>query len=155
MYQLCFSFSLALMAVINRPANRLLAQIGAKNRATETRACFTVEFFFPPFSIIKFRIIMSFRKPCHMPLHKFIPSFTLTVHGFNQSRIEKASKDFIGVTDTFWRQSKTTEKENITIWSIVELFWNNSWYVSGLSVCLVSIFVALCVQYVRCRVMGQ
>ena len=98
---------------------------------------------------------MSFRKPCHMPLHKFIPSFTLTVHGFNQSRIEKASKDFIGVTDTFWKQSKTTEKENITIWSIVELFWNNSWYVSGLSVCLVSILVALCVQYVRCRVMGQ
>ena len=61
---------------------------------------------------------MSFGKPCHMPdmpPHKFIPPFTLTVHGFNQSRIEKASKDFIGVTDTFWRQSKTTEKENITI----------------------------------------
>ena len=58
---------------------------------------------------------MSFRKLCHMPLHNFIPPFTLTVHGFNQSRIEKASKDFISVTDTFWRQSKTTEKENITI----------------------------------------
>ena len=58
---------------------------------------------------------MSFRKPCHMPLNKFIPPFTLTVHWFNQSRIEKASKDFSGVTDTFWRLSKTTEKENITI----------------------------------------
>ena len=31
-YQLCFNFSLALIAVINGPANRLLAQIGAKKR---------------------------------------------------------------------------------------------------------------------------
>ena len=45
-YQLCFNFSLALIAVINGPANRLLAQIGAKNSAAETRACFPVEFFF-------------------------------------------------------------------------------------------------------------
>ena len=43
-YQLCFNFSLALVAVINGPANRLLAQIGAKNSAAETRACFPVEF---------------------------------------------------------------------------------------------------------------
>ena len=27
---------------------------------------------------IKFRIIMSFRKPCHMPFCKLIPPFTLT-----------------------------------------------------------------------------
>ena len=50
-YQLCFNFSLALIAVINGPANRLLAQIGAKNSATETRACFPVDFFFALFSI--------------------------------------------------------------------------------------------------------
>ena len=50
-----------------------------------------------------------------MPLQKFIPPFTLTVHGFNQSRIEKGSKHFSGVTDTLWMLSKTTEKENITI----------------------------------------
>ena len=41
-YQLCFNFG---------PANRLLAQIGAKNSAAETRACFPLEFFFAPFSI--------------------------------------------------------------------------------------------------------
>ena len=51
-YQLCFNFSLALTAVINGPANRLIAQIGAKKGAAETRACFPVEFFFfAPFSI--------------------------------------------------------------------------------------------------------
>ena len=51
-YQLCFNFSLALIAVTNGPANRLLAQIGAKKGAAETRACFPVEcFFFAPFSI--------------------------------------------------------------------------------------------------------
>ena len=59
---------------------------------------------------------MSFCKPCHMPLHKFIPPFKLTVHGFNQSRIEKASKDFSGVTDTFGgcrkqRRKKTSRYE--------------------------------------------
>ena len=43
-YQLCFNFSLALIAVINGPANRLLAQIGAKNSAAETRARIPVEF---------------------------------------------------------------------------------------------------------------
>ena len=51
-YQLCFNFSLALIAVTNGPANRLLAQIGAKKGAGETRACFPVDFFFfAPFSI--------------------------------------------------------------------------------------------------------
>ena len=44
-YQLRFNFSLTLIAVINGPANRLLAQIGAKNSAQETRAYFSVEFF--------------------------------------------------------------------------------------------------------------
>ena len=29
--------------------------------------------------LLTFRIIMSFRKPCHMPFRKLIPSFTLTV----------------------------------------------------------------------------
>ena len=43
-YQLCFNFSLALIAVINGPANRFLAQIGAKNSAAETRARIPVEF---------------------------------------------------------------------------------------------------------------
>ena len=51
-YRLCFNFSLAVIAVINEPVNRLLAQIGAKKGAAETRACFPVEFlFFAPFSI--------------------------------------------------------------------------------------------------------
>ena len=50
-YQLCFNFSLVLIAVINGPANQLLAQMGAKNSAAETRAWFPVEFFFAPFSI--------------------------------------------------------------------------------------------------------
>ena len=68
-YQLCFNFSLALVAVINGPANRLLTQIGVKNSAAETRACF-------PF--LSLRIIMSFRKPCHMPFRKLIPPITLT-----------------------------------------------------------------------------
>ena len=78
-YQLCFNFSLALIAVINGPANRLLAQTGAKNSAAERRACFPVECFsLRHFPQIKFRIIMSFRKPCHMPFRKLIPSFTLT-----------------------------------------------------------------------------
>ena len=44
-YRLCFNFSLAVIAVINGPVNRLLAQIGAKKGAAETRACFPVEFF--------------------------------------------------------------------------------------------------------------
>ena len=44
-YQLCFNFSLALTAVINGPANRLLAQIGAKKGTAETRARFPVESF--------------------------------------------------------------------------------------------------------------
>ena len=80
-YQLCFNFRLALIAAINGPANRLLAQIVVKNSAAETRTCFPVDFFFflAPFSI-KFRIIISFRKPCHMPFHKFIRPFTLTEH---------------------------------------------------------------------------
>ena len=51
-YRLCFNFSLALIAVTNGPANQLLAQIGVKKGAAETRACFPVEFFFfAPFSI--------------------------------------------------------------------------------------------------------
>ena len=51
-YRLCFNFSLALIAVTNGPANQLLAQIGAKKGAAETRACFPAEFFFfAPFSI--------------------------------------------------------------------------------------------------------
>ena len=29
--------------------------------------------------LLTFRIIMSFRKPCHMPFRKLIPCFTLTV----------------------------------------------------------------------------
>ena len=70
-YQLCFNFSLALVAVINVPANRLLTQIGVKNSPAETRACFPVEF-------LSLRIIMSFRKPCHMPFRKLIPPLTLT-----------------------------------------------------------------------------
>ena len=37
-YQLCFNFSLALIAVINGPGNPLLAQIGAKKGAAEMRA---------------------------------------------------------------------------------------------------------------------
>ena len=37
MYQLFFNFSLALIPVINGPENRLIAQIGAKNNAAETR----------------------------------------------------------------------------------------------------------------------
>ena len=44
-YQLCFNFSLASLAVINGPANRLLPQIGAKKGAADARACFPVEFF--------------------------------------------------------------------------------------------------------------
>ena len=70
-YQLCLNFSLALVEVINRPANRLLTQIGVRNSAAETRACFPVEF-------LSLRIIMSFRKPCHMPFRKLIPNLTLT-----------------------------------------------------------------------------
>ena len=58
-YHLCFNFSLALISVIYGPANRLLAQIGAKNSAQEKRACFPVEFFsLRHFPQIKFRIIM-------------------------------------------------------------------------------------------------
>ena len=75
---------LALIAVINGPANRLLAQVGAKNSAAERRACFPVECFsLRHFPQIKFRIIMSFRKPCHMPFHKLIPPFTLTGSNVN------------------------------------------------------------------------
>ena len=44
-YQLCFNFSLALIAVINGPANRLLTQIGAKEGVAETSVCFPDEFF--------------------------------------------------------------------------------------------------------------
>ena len=43
-YQLCFNFSLVLIAVINGPANQLLAQIGSKKSKAETRACCPVEF---------------------------------------------------------------------------------------------------------------
>ena len=51
-YQLCFNFSLALIAVTNGRANRLLAEIGTEKGAAETRECFPVEFFFfAPFSI--------------------------------------------------------------------------------------------------------
>ena len=51
-YQLCFNFSLAVIAVTNGPANRLLAQIGAKKGAAATCACFPDEFvFFALFSI--------------------------------------------------------------------------------------------------------
>ena len=48
-YQLCFNFSLALITATNGSANRLLAQIGAKKGAGETRACFPVEFFLSAF----------------------------------------------------------------------------------------------------------
>ena len=44
-YQLCFNFSLALIAVTNGPANRLLAQIGAKKGSAEKRARFPAFFF--------------------------------------------------------------------------------------------------------------
>ena len=40
---------------------------------------FNLNYFFAPFPYITFRIIMSFRKPCHMPLRKLILLFTLTV----------------------------------------------------------------------------
>ena len=33
---------------------------------------------------ITFHIVMSFRKPCHMPLRKLIPHFTLTAHRFRK-----------------------------------------------------------------------
>ena len=45
-YQLCFNFSLALIAVINGPANRLLAQIGAKKGAALMLTCLPVDFCF-------------------------------------------------------------------------------------------------------------
>ena len=63
-FQLCVNFSLVLIA------KRLLLQIGAKKGAVETRM---LHFWY-----IKFRIFMSFRKPCRMPLRKLIPPFTLT-----------------------------------------------------------------------------
>ena len=55
-------------------------ELAQKNSAAETRTYFPVEFFsLRHFPQIKFHIIMSFRKPCHMPFHKIIPPFTLTV----------------------------------------------------------------------------
>ena len=41
-FQLCFNFSLVLIAVINGPAKLLLLQIGAKKHRAETGACFPV-----------------------------------------------------------------------------------------------------------------
>ena len=64
---------------MREPVKQLLTQIGAKKGAAMTRACLSVLFIslrqFPYFT---FRIIMSFRKPCHMPFRKLIPPFTLT-----------------------------------------------------------------------------
>ena len=55
-------------------------ELAQKNSAAETRTYFPVELFsLRHFPQIKFHIIMSFRKPCHMPFHKIIPPFTLTV----------------------------------------------------------------------------
>ena len=74
-----FQLEPALKAVINGPAKRLLLQIGAKKGAAEAHACFPVKFIsLRHFPQIKFRIIMSFRKPCHMPFRKLIAPFTLT-----------------------------------------------------------------------------
>ena len=53
---------------MREPVKQLLTQIGAKKGAAMKRA-------FPYFT---FCIIMSSRKPCHMPFRKLIPPFTLT-----------------------------------------------------------------------------
>ena len=68
------------LAVINGPAKKLLTQIGAKKRRGKDGSMFfSLIYFFAPFPYFTFRIIMSFRKPCHMPFRKLIPPFTLTV----------------------------------------------------------------------------
>ena len=66
-------------AVINGPAKRLLLQIGGKKGAATTNMLFCLFISLSHSAYITFRIIMSFRKPCHMPFRKLIPSFTLTV----------------------------------------------------------------------------
>ena len=44
----------------------------------QKRAHFSVLFSLGHSAYITFRIIMSFRKPCHMPFRNFIPPFTFT-----------------------------------------------------------------------------
>ena len=67
-------------AIINGPAERLLLQICAKiRRGRDARMLFCLIYSCVPFPYIAFRIIISFRKPCHMPFRKLIPPFTLTV----------------------------------------------------------------------------
>ena len=46
--------------------------------APKKDALFSLIYFFGSFAYITFRIIMSFRKPCHMTFRKLIPLVTLT-----------------------------------------------------------------------------
>ena len=51
-FQLCFNFSLVLIAVIKGPAKRLLLQIGAKKtRGRDALMLSCLIYFFAPFSI--------------------------------------------------------------------------------------------------------
>ena len=77
-------------AVINGPAKRLLLQIGGKKGAATTNMLFCLFISLSHSAYITFRIIMSFRKPCHMPFRKLIPSFTLT--GLNRQSFYRNRK---------------------------------------------------------------
>ena len=70
-FQLSFNFSLVLIAVINRLTEWLFLQIGQKKKK-RAHAFLLNLVLYAIFIYIKFSIIMSFRKPCHMPFRKLI-----------------------------------------------------------------------------------
>ena len=118
MYKLCFNFSLVLMAVINGPAKRLLLQIGVKKRrGRDVRTFCCLIYFFAPF----FRIFISFRKPCHMLLPKFIPPFIPTLwkeHPRNNTPGLSPDRMTVSEFSSLGKEIRNTprEKEQLISW---------------------------------------
>ena len=67
-----------LIVMVYRARNIKTAAAFANWLAPKKDALFSLIYFFGSFAYITFRIIMSFRKPCHMPFRKLIPPVTLT-----------------------------------------------------------------------------
>ena len=77
-YKLCFSFSLALIKVINGPANRR-----QKRRSREARMLSCLIYFFAPFPINY--IVHNYVIPQAMP--HAIPPFTLTENSLSYGKM--------------------------------------------------------------------
>ena len=75
-----FNFSLVLIAV-NKPTGIVIAPSNWRQKNARQRRAHALLFnlfLYAIYIYIKFSIIRSFCKPCHMPFRKLIPSFTLT-----------------------------------------------------------------------------